>query len=466
MPAERHGEWRRQVADEAKVIKVTNPQPQPWIGGRYRIDPGQTIEVPWEFLSAFPPSKRLVYDLSGARANLRTHDAEGRQTFDFWLPISSVDGYGRHALAIYEGLKGLGVNPVLHDVGWGNDFKPRQYAMEAEINNGKLPCRAGLVMSVPYDEGLTAHSSVYKIVITQFETNRVPDFHVKAVNKADHLIVTSKFQPDIWRASGLRKSLPISVMTAGIDTDYFAYRRPEKGRFRVLMLGALTGRKDPLAAIRIFQEASEGRDWQFTIKTRNAAGLQGVLQAIGVNAQVAKRMQGMGPDVLTIDGKGLEMPYRVVGKSDPRIEVIISDDPPDSVRDYYQSHDCLLWPSKAEGVGLPPLEAMSCGMEVVMSTNSGMADYAFESHCWPMRGAGTEPADGPGGFSDDYLKAFGSVGSWWLVDASDGVRQLRNAFKAWDRGEGKGAKAAAYVRTHHTLALQARSVLDVMEQYG
>jgi glycosyltransferase involved in cell wall biosynthesis len=302
---------------------------------------------------------------------------------------------------------------------------------------------------VPYDECLTGHQSVYKLVITQFETDTIPDFHIKAVNKADHLITTSSFQPEIWRRCGIRASIPITVLTAGIDTDYFSYQRPEPdGTFKVLMLGALTGRKDPLAAIRIFQEASGGDpSWKFTIKTRQADRLDLVARELGIAGKI-------------------QQPFRGRGRRDPRIELIISDDPPDAVRGYYQSHDALLWPSKGEGVGLPPLEAMSCGMEVVMSNNSGMADYALASHCWPIPTDRMEPADGPDGFSREYVIAFGDVGSWWVPSEEKGARQLRRAFEAWKLGRGKGAKAAAYVRAKHTLEHQGQSVLNVVEQYA
>src|SRR5260370_26007529 len=66
------------------------------------------------------------------------------------------------------------------------------------------------------------------------------------------------------RKSGVR--IPINVMRAGIDTDYFRYYpRPKDGLFKVLILGALTGRKNPMGAIRIFQKASDGNpDWRVT----------------------------------------------------------------------------------------------------------------------------------------------------------------------------------------------------------
>lgn len=441
-------------------VKVTNISAAPWAGGRWRLEPGQTEEVPWDFFSSYQGAKALTFDLSAAAEHLAVEDREGRLTYDFWAPLSTIDGYGRHALAIMEALRGLGTAPILRDAGWSSTYSPGLYAQEAEQMARRPPCRIGLCMSVPYDSALTSHSSVVKIVITQFETNHVPAFHVKAVNKADHLILTSKFQPAVWKASGLRKSLPISVLNPGIDTDFFSYQRPEQdGKFKVLMLGALTGRKDPVAAVKIFQEASQGDPtWRLTLKTRHAAGLDLLMKALGLPFRYLPDSNPAEPDIQT--------PFEAASRLDGRIRLLISDDTSEGVRDWYQSHDALIWPSKGEGVGLPPLEAMSCGMEVVMSNNSGMADYAFPEVVWPIPTDHMEPADGQGGFSREYVKAFGSVGAWWVPDHRKGVMQLRRAFDAWRGGRGKGERAAAYVRSKHTLALQAQSVLSVIKKYA
>jgi glycosyltransferase involved in cell wall biosynthesis len=151
---------------------------------------------------------------------------------------------------------------------------------------------------------------------------------------------------------------------------------------------------------------------------------------------------------------------------DPRVEVIVSDDSPEMVRERYWSHDCFLWPSKGEGCGLPPLEAMATGMDVVTADNSGMADYAFPGHCWPVGTSHMEPADLPGGFSRHYVDTYGQVGSWWVPSFAELVRQLRRCHDAMRRGRGKGGRAAEYVRAHHTLGHQARSVLEVVEKYA
>jgi glycosyltransferase involved in cell wall biosynthesis len=224
-------------------------------------------------------------------------------------------------------------------------------------------------------------------------------------------------------------------MTPGIDTDYFRFEeRKVDGRFKVLLLGAITGRKNPLGAIRIFQRASNGRmDWTLTIKTRKTDAIREIQKAV---------------------------------QPDPRISIEIGDSHPDSILQYYLAHDCLLWPSKGEGVGLPPLEAMSTGMELVCSDNSGMQDFVDSNHCYPIKTSHMEPANLPGiGFSPQYTNMFGSVGEWWVPDEDHAVRQLEKCFDNWVQGKGKGRKAAEYVRRSHTLEIQAGSILKVIKGF-
>lgn len=437
-----------------RPLLVTNTTLAPRRCGQWTLPPDQPVAVPMEFLEVYGGARGLVFDFSGVQDMLRTHDGAGRTTFDFHCPLSVLDGYGRHALTIWRGLQEIGAAPVLRDVEWRDALHlPPHVAAEAQANSARLPTRVGVVMSVPYDRHLLDHGSVYKVGITQFETDHVPAFHVRQVNRLDHLIVTSHFQPEVWRRSGVRRDLPISVLTAGVDTEFYGQReRPPGDRFRVLMLGALTGRKDPIGAVRAFHAASAGDEsWRLTIKTRRADGVLLLLDALGI-----RHAKGELPGY----------PWRGTAPIDPRVEVVICDDSPEVVRQRYRDHDAFLWPSKGEGCGLPPLEAMATGMDVVMSNNSGMADYAFPEHCWPVGTAGMEPADIPGGFSRHYVDTYGSVGQWWVPDAGQLVKQLRRCHDAWAKGRGKGAKAAQYVRAHHTLAHQARSVLEVVERYA
>lgn len=403
--------------------------------GAFLLPPNVPVLVPETFLAEFGYDNQIQFDFSQYQHMMESRTADGRLTLDYWCPLSMVDGYGRHALDIYKGMKQLGAQPLLRDVGWVQQiYLNPLIKAESVASHAKPPRKVGVCMSVPYDPHIFNHQSLTKIVITQFETDRFPEKHVDNVNRCDHLIVTSSFQPEMMRRSGVK--IPISVLIPGVDTDLFTPRRREvDGIFKCLILGALTPRKNPIGAIQMFEQASQNQtDWKLLIKSRQADGMDAV---------------------------------RKLAAQDPRIEVVIGDTPPEWVPQVYQEHDCLIWPSKGEGVGLPPLEALASGMEVVCSRNSGMLDFISDEWAWPINKHTKESASIPGiGFSESYVKMYGDVGNWWSPDLAEGAKQLRRAYEAWSTGKGKGGRAAEYVRAKHTLRHQAGSVLQVVEKYS
>ena len=424
------------IADN--LISVTNEGYSVYQCGDFTLIPGVPVKVPTSFIEQFGMMPDLRIDYGGLSDLLAARTEDGRPILDMYGPISRVDGYGRHFLDLYQGMVDIGAAANLRRTPRFNIdemYLNPSIMVTANNNRGKVPARVAVSFTLPYDPTIWNNKSLVKIVLTQFETTRMPKVHVENINKCDHLIVTTSYQVEVCRNSGVR--IPISVMTPGVDTGFFTPAEPRSDRqFRCLILGALTGRKNPLGAIEIFRQASQGDpSWRLTIKSRNADGIDEV---------------------------------RKVAGNDHRINVIVEDSAPEHVLDYYHSHDCLLWPSKGEGVGLPPLEALSCGLEVVCAYNSGMMDFISDEWAWPIETERTEAAGWPGnlnGFSREYIQEFGDVGEWFVPSQSSAIEQLSAAHAAWKNDNGKGRLAAAEVRRHHTLRQQAQSVLDVVEPY-
>jgi glycosyltransferase involved in cell wall biosynthesis len=424
------------VIDQATPsVIVTNMAAAPLHCGNRVLMPGVPQHVDLQFVADYGSSPGVKIDWSPLMGSFRGRANDGRLALDFWCPLSVIDGYGRHALDIYRGMQMLGADVTLRASTFvDRNFLPVEYLNSVAANRSVMPAQVSVSMSVPYDPIHSLSQSPTRIIITQFETDRFPPKHVEVVNRCHQMIVTTTFGRDLMRHSGVR--IPIAVMTPGLDTDLFkppVKPREIDGTFRVLMHGALTPRKNPLGAIRIFQRASQGNPaWRLTIKTRNASGLP----------EVRRQVAG-----------------------DNRIQMRVSDDPPMSLPWLYGQHDAFLWPSKGEGCGLPPLEAMACGLEVVSSNNSGMRDFISDEFAWPIKTAHMEYAGPPHGFESRYVSSFGDVGNWWVPDEDHGTRQLAAVYDAWLSGRGKGKQAANYVRTRHNLRTQAASVLQVVEKY-
>src|SRR6185369_5269373 len=101
-----------------------------------------------------------------------------------------------------------GAAPLLRTDNWGLDaaYLPTEITNAKYANANKMPLKTTLMMTLPYH--IYPTQSISKIIITQFETDRIPEKHVENVNQLDELIVTSRFQPEIWKKSGCK--IPIS----------------------------------------------------------------------------------------------------------------------------------------------------------------------------------------------------------------------------------------------------------------
>lgn len=405
--------------------------------GGVALPPDRWTELPVRLLAERTADHNLHVDLSGIQDQLPTRTADGRPLLDWWGPIDAVRGYGRQSVDMWRGLRKLGVEARLHPSQYQHNA-PYQaechYVQNSVVRHARAshpPARIAVAMSAPFDPVLYQNPSPIKIAITQHDTGRVPSLFAGWVNQCTHLIVTSSFQRRTWADAGV--TIPIAVLRSGVDTEVFLpVRRAAPDQFRVLILGSLTPRKNVPTAIRIFQQASAGDPtWRLTVLNR---------------------------------GK-LDRAIKVAARDDSRVTVARSDGDPSRVRDLYQTHDCFLWPSKAEGVGLPPMEAMASGMDLVCADSSGMTDYLSNEWAWPIRCDRTVPSDVPGEEFADFLPCYGPAGDYWLVDERHAVGQLRACHDAVRSGVGKGAKAAAYIRRDHTIRAQAQSILDVVNGY-
>ena len=103
--------------------------------------------------------------------------------------------------------------------------------------------------------------------------------------------------------------------------------------------------------------------------------------------------------------------------SSPEVEIINRDLPQDEIYSLYKSVDCYVQVSRGEGFGLPVAEAMLAKLPVIVSNNTGMADFCNNENSlivdYVMEPAGTH-------LSDDA--------SMWALPNSIKLRELMNKF--------------------------------------
>lgn len=273
----------------------------------------------------------------------------------------------------------------------------------------------------------------YKIGFTMFETDTIPHSSFpnewagktgKAkdiINKLDMLLVPSQHNKLVFQKEGI--TIPIEVVNLGVDTKmYPKIIRPKRKTFTFLILGTLTIRKNVGALLSAFIELfKDNPDVKLVIKTTSGT--------IG----------------------HLNFPWK-------NIEIIDSYATPEETLELYKRADCFVFPSRGEGFGLPPLEAMSTGLPVIFSANTGMLEYAHNQFNYPVPISHKAKAV-------RFPKKWGNVGNWYEIDYKALKEMMKYVYENREEAYFKGLDAAEWVRQRFTYDQTAKRIISLLTKH-
>jgi glycosyltransferase involved in cell wall biosynthesis len=195
-------------------------------------------------------------------------------------------------------------------------------------------------------------------------------------------------------------NVPVTVIPYGLDTDIWPYtERPERDTFTVVQFGDLTIRKGPFEAVAAFQRAfPTEKDVHLILKT-----------------QFGRLGRGGWPIIK-------DERITLVNETWSRAELV----------SWLHAADCFIWLSRGEGFGLPPVQAMLTGLPVVLTTNTGMAEYYDPRYFSGVNNAGM--SESPLG------------GEWYEPDVDHAADQLRQVYEHRKTALGKAKRGATWLR--------------------
>lgn len=282
------------------------------------------------------------------------------------------------------------------------------------------------------------------IGMTMWEGLEHPERFKTAVSIVDELWVSSLHDFLCFQEYSLVPREKIALMPLGVDPDRFS---PDGQRFGI--------------------ESEDGETFDFIFgivcgySTRKGVDLleRAFLSNFSREESVALLIKGdafgvrlIGPDLVEAQ-EGLHpsaLPLILY-----HFEPMLDSDIPMLLRGL----DCFVFPSRGEGQGLPPLEAMSVGLPTIVTDATGLADFAFEETCFPIDSLGWSADPRAWWITGEYRETQFAVPDYQQLCSA-----MRDVFDHREEAAARGVHAREFILRNRTSASLVRRMLRRMEQ--
>jgi len=201
------------------------------------------------------------------------------------------------------------------------------------------------------------------VIIQPWEFGSLPTEWVENIKKVDEVWAPTNFVKKEYTDSGV-PSEKIFVIPNGVNPKIFNPTAPPlqlatQKKYKFLFVAATIRRKGPDLLIQSYtQNFTADDDVCLVIKDFGSSSVYAGQTAQNI-IQEAQKIAG-GPEILYLN-------------EDFSLEQIAS---------LYTACDCLVHPYRGEGFGLPIIEAMACGLPVIVTANGAADDFVKPEFGW------------------------------------------------------------------------------------
>lgn len=350
----------------------------------------------------------------------------GIEHYGFWTPFG---GYGIASLNSVKYLKRYGFKvfanpknvPKIGTPEWAALDEEEREIFEEPVQSQDI----GFINSTPFN--FSEVKNKIKIGYTMCESDEIGPSWAGACSNMDAVFVPNEHNRLAFIKSGVPED-KIKVVLQGIDTERFEYfNRPVRDVYTFGIVGYMNGvegagdRKGVFDVIRAF--VSEFEAWE----------------------PVRLYIKSSNKDF------GFYSHY-----TDPRISVDIRHLNTDEMVKLYYSFDCFVFPSRAEGYGMPPREAMSTGLPTILTDYSGLSPCCNPKFNFPLKPDHFERGVNP--------MTTEQPGNWAMIDIQELMYYMRRSYEHPEDSANMGREAAVWIREHESWDVATKQMIKALKE--
>jgi len=286
-------------------------------------------------------------------------------------------------------------------------------------------------------------TSKINIGFTMFETNRIPKIWVEECNKMDAIFVPCQWNVDVFRESGVK--VPLYNIPHGLYKEDFIDKEPtntingSENNYLFYSIFQWTPRKNPEGLLRAYWSEFTGNDKVALI-----------LKTYGTNTSINEQNR--------IKGLIKEIKASINLEHFPKVLFVGNLLSIEQIRDLRLNSDCFVLPHRAEGFGMPHMEAMANGNPAISTNFSGNLEFMNQNNSYLVNSQMTPVHSMP------WCKWYEGDMLWGEPDLQDLRKKMRYVYENQDKAKRMGKKGQKYLFENFNWSKRIQHMVKCIEE--